>query len=136
MVVRGTPVLRREDHALITTGGTFVGDRRLDGCAQVAYVVSPFAHARIRSIDVDAARRAPGVVGVFTGADIGHLAPFALPNPDIDKAMERPLLPTDVVRFVGQAIVAVVAETAYQAADAVELVEIDYEPLPVLIDPE
>ncbi|MEZ5235995.1 MAG: xanthine dehydrogenase family protein molybdopterin-binding subunit [Acidimicrobiales bacterium] len=136
MVVRGTPVLRREDHALITTGGTFVGDRRLDGCLQVAYVVSPYAHARIRRIDTAAARRAPGVVAVFTGADTGHLAPFAVPSPDIDKAMVRPLLPTERVRFVGEAIVAVVAESTYQAADAVELVEIDFEPLPVLVDPE
>lgn len=136
MALRGTPVLRREDRALITTGGTFVGDRALPGCAQVAYVVSPYAHARIRRIDTSAARRAPGVVAVFTGVDTAHLAPFASPNPDIDKAMVRPLLPADTVRFVGEAIVAVVAETSYQAADAVELVEIDFEPLPVVVDPE
>jgi len=136
MTVRGTPVLRREDHALITTGGTFVADRRLPGGAQVAYVVSTVAHARIRGIDIEAARRAPGVLGVFTGHDTAHLAPFAVANPKIDPAMVRPLLPTETVRFVGEAIVAVVAETAYQAADAAELVEVDLEPLPVLVDPE
>lgn len=136
MALRGTPVLRREDHALLTTGGMFVGDRRLDGCLQVAYVVSPYAHARITRIDTTVARSAPGVVTVFTGADTGHLAPFASPSPDVDKAMVRPLLPIDTVRFVGEAIVAVVAETSYQAADAVELVDIEFEPLPVVIDPE
>ena len=136
MALRGTPVLRREDRALITNGGLFVGDRQLPGCLQVGYVVSPFAHATIRAIDVAAARAAPGVVAVITGAEVAHLAPFATPNPDIDKAMVRPLLPVDTVRFVGEAVVAVVAETSYQLADAIELVHVDYEARPVLVDPE
>jgi len=136
MAVRGTPVARREDRALVTTGGLFVGDRRLDGCLFVTYVTSPWAHAALRRIDVESARRAPGVVGVFTGHDTAHLAPFASPRPDIDAAMVRPLLPVDTVRFVGESIVAIVAETAYQATDAAELVEIDADPLPVLVDPE
>ena len=136
MALRGTPVLRREDRALITNGGLFVGDRQLPGCLQVGYVVSPFAHATIRAIDVAAARAAPGVVAVITGAEVTHLAPFATPNPAIDKAMVRPLLPVDTVRFVGEAVVAVVAETSYQLADAIELVHVDYEARPVLVDPE
>lgn len=136
MALRGTPVLRREDRALITNGGLFVGDRQLPGCLQVGYVVSPFAHATIRAIDVAAARAAPGVVAVITGAEVAHLAPFATPNPAIDKAMVRPLLPVDTVRFVGEAVVAVVAETSYQLADAIELVHVDYEARPVLVDPE
>lgn len=136
MSTRGTAVPRREDRPLVTTGGLFVADRRLPGCVQVAYVVSPLAHGRIRRIDTEAARRAPGVVGVFTGTDTAHLAPFAMPRPDIDAAMIRPLLPTETVRFVGEAIVAVLAENAYQAADAAELVEIELEALPVLVDPE
>ena len=136
MPVRGTPVVRREDHALLTTGGLFVADRRLPGCTYAAYVTSPVAHARIRSIDLDAARRAPGVLGVFTGHDVTHLQPFPSPHPDVDKGMVRPLLPIDTVRFVGEAVVAVVAETPYQAADAAALVELDLEPLPVVVDPE
>ncbi len=136
MAYRGTPVLRREDLALLTTGGTFVGDRKLANCAHVAYVTSPVAHAEIRSIDTSAAAAAPGVVGVFTHADLDGLGPFPSPNPDIDPGMIRPLLSTDRVRFVGEAIVAVVAETWTQAIDAIDLVVIDFEPLPVLVDPE
>ena len=136
MALRGTPVLRREDHALLTTGGMFVADRRLPGCVHVAYVVSPYAHARLLSIDTTAALAAPGVLAVITGADTAHLAPFAVANTDVDKGMVRPLLPTETVRFVGEAIAAVVAETAYQAADAVDLVDVGYEALPVLVDPE
>ncbi|MFN0028716.1 MAG: xanthine dehydrogenase family protein molybdopterin-binding subunit [Acidimicrobiales bacterium] len=136
MALRGTPVARREDHALVTTGGCFVGDRVLPNMAHVGYVTSPYAHAHITAIHLDAARAAPGVIDLMVGKDCTHLAPFAVPNPDIDKGMVRPLLPIDTVRFVGEAVVAVVAETAAQLADAIELVEVDYQPLPVLVDPE
>ena len=136
MVVRGTPVARREDEALLTTGGLFVGDRHLPRCLHVAYAVSSVAHGRIRHIDTSLAERAPGVVAVVTGDEVAHLAPFPSPSPEVDKGMVRPLLPTDTVRFVGEAIVAVVAETPAQAADAVALIVIDIDSLPVLVDPE
>src|SRR4051812_1041524 len=136
MTVRGTPVVRREDHALLTTGGLFVADRRLAGALHVAYVTSTAAHARLRSVDVSAARAARGVVDVVVAADLDGLGPEPLANPQLDAAMRRPLLATDRVRFVGEPIAAVVAETTYQAEDAVGLVEVDYELLPAVVDPE
>jgi len=136
MAVRGTPVPRREDRALLTTGGVFVADRRLAGACYVTYVTSTIAHARIRRIDVDSVRSAPGVVDVVTAADITDLPPYPPAAPTLDPAMVRPMLATDRVRYVGEPVVAIVSETPYQGADAAELVEIDYEPLAVVVDPE
>jgi aerobic carbon-monoxide dehydrogenase large subunit len=136
MTVRGTPVARREDRALLTTGGLFVADRRLPGARRVTYVTSTMAHAQLLGVDVDAARRAPGVLDVVVAADLDGLGPEPLANPQLDPAMRRPLLATDRVRFVGEPIAAVVAEDAYLAADAAGLVEVDYAPLPVVVDPE
>ncbi|MGD9751280.1 MAG: xanthine dehydrogenase family protein molybdopterin-binding subunit [Acidimicrobiia bacterium] len=137
MSILGNPVLRREDPRLITEGGTFVEDVPLENPAWVTYVRSTMAHARITAIDVSEARQAPGVLGVFTRADLGtaldHL-PHILPV--YTEATVRPLLASEVVRNVGEPIVAVVAEDRYAAADAAELVVVDYEPLPVVIDPE
>jgi carbon-monoxide dehydrogenase large subunit len=136
MTVRGTRVARREDRALLTHGGLFVADRHLPGAAHVAYVTSTMAHAHLRAVEVGAARAAPGVLDVVVAADLGGLGPERLAGPQLDAAMKRPFLATDRVRFVGEAVAAVVAETAYQAVDAVGLVEVDYEPLPAVVDPE
>lgn len=131
----GSPVLRVEDARLLTGGGRYVADLELPGCLEVTYVVSTIAHARISSIDVSAARHVPGVVDVVSAEDL-DIGPLALMNPGFPKQMERPLLATDRVRFVGEAVVAVVAETASAGADAAALVEVDYEPLPAVVDPE
>jgi len=136
MAVRGTRVLRREDRSLLTTGGTFVADLDLPGCLVVHYVTSPVAHARIVRCDTEAARTAPGVVDVVTAQDLGGLGPMPQPSPDLPATMARPLLATGVVRFVGEAVVAIVAEDVAAASDAAELVEIDVEPLPVAVDLE
>ena len=136
MTLRGTPLPRREDRALLTTGGTFVADLDLPGAVVVHYVTAPVAHARITRCDTAAARRAPGVIDVVTAADLDGLGPMPQPSPDLPAGMARPLLATDVVRFVGEAVVAVVAVDAVAAADAVELVEVDYDPLPVVVDLE
>jgi carbon-monoxide dehydrogenase large subunit len=136
MSLRGTPVPRREDRALLMTGGSFVADLDLPGALVVHYVTSPQAHARITRCDIAAARQAPGVVDVVTAADLDGLGPMPQPSPDLPTGMARPLLAADVVRFVGEAVVAVVAVDATAAADAVELVEIDYETLPVVVDLE
>jgi aerobic carbon-monoxide dehydrogenase large subunit len=136
MSILGTRVVRKEDPALLTRGGIYladVSDPRLEGAAYVAYARSPMAHATISSIEVDEAKAAPGVLGVFTAADI-DLAPVAgmmAPAP-----MARPVLAVDRVRFVGEPIAAVVAETAAQAADAVELIWADLEPLPAVVGVE
>src|SRR5206468_11704205 len=118
-------VRRREDPRLITGRGEFVDDLRILGCLHAAMVRSPHAHARIRSIDVSAARRAPGVVGIFTAADLGAAAepiPIYAPHPALAvPARIRPLA-VDRVCFVGEPVVAVIADSAYHAHDALDLI--------------
>ncbi|MGD9702967.1 MAG: xanthine dehydrogenase family protein molybdopterin-binding subunit [Acidimicrobiia bacterium] len=132
--ILGNRVLRKEDPKFLTTGGVYVADLRdeplLAGAAHVTYVRSTAAHARILSIDASAALEQPGVIGVFTGADLG-LEPLPAPfNP----AVARPLLAMDVVRYVGEPIAAVVTERADQGEDAAEAVIVDYDFLEVLVD--
>jgi aerobic carbon-monoxide dehydrogenase large subunit len=140
--ILGTRVLRTEDPKFLTTGGVYtedVVDERLEGACHVTFVRSPIAHARVTSLDVSAALEAPGVVAVITGADLAELpaippAAAGLINP----AMEQRLLATDKVRYVGDAVAAVVTEHPYQGEDAVELVQVEYDPLPAVLgyDPE
>lgn len=133
--VLGNRVIRKEDPKFLTTGGVYLEDLReipeLTGSAFVMYVRSPMAHATITSIDTSAAAAMPGVIGVFSGADLG-LEPVPSPyNP----AVAKTLLATDRVRYVGEPVVAVVAETRAQAVDAADAVSVDYEQLGVTIDP-
>ena len=132
--ILGTRVRRVEDLELITGASTYVGNLALPGLAHIAFVRSPLAHARIAGIDTAAAAAAPGVLAVFTAADLDLPAHHGLMvvNPD----MPRPPLAADRVRFVGEAVAVVVGETKAAAADAVELVEVDYDPLPAVTDPE
>lgn len=130
MSLMGTRVVRFEDQKLITAGGTYVDDLRvpaLDGAAHVMFLRSPIAHARIASIDTSAALAAPGVLGVFTSADL-ELAPLP------EGPVAEPFLAEGVVRYVGQPVAIVVTEERYQLADAAELVDIDYDPLDAVID--
>jgi carbon-monoxide dehydrogenase large subunit len=129
----GRPVRRSEDRRLVTGQGRYVADLELEGAAQVVFIGSPIAHARIASIDTAAARAAPGVLAVVTAADLG-MAPLP-PLPMHDQRMARPWLADGVVRHVGEPVVALVAEDQAAAADAAELVEIDYDPLEVVVDP-
>jgi carbon-monoxide dehydrogenase large subunit len=132
--ILGTAVRRVEDRELITGASTYVGNLALEGVLHLAFVRSPLAHAVITGIDTSAAAAAPGVVAVLTAADLdlpAHAGLFVV-NPDI----LRPPLATDRVRFVGEAVAVVVAETKAAAVDAVELVEVDYDPLPAVVDME
>jgi len=132
--ILGTRVLRTEDPRFLTSGGVYtedVVDERLDGACHVFFVRSPIAHARILDIDVSAALEAPGVVAAFTGAD---LADLPLIKPGMNKQMARPVLATDKVRYVGEPVAIVVTEQPYQGEDAMELVDVDYEPLPAVVD--
>jgi aerobic carbon-monoxide dehydrogenase large subunit len=140
--ILGTRVLRTEDPKFLTTGGVYtedVVDERLDGACHVFFVRSPVAHARITAVDVSAALEAPGVVAVVTGADLADL-PAIPPTAAglISTAMEQRLLATDKVRYVGEAVAAVVTEHPYQGEDAVELVQVEYDPLPAVLgyDPD
>src|ERR1700754_2051402 len=136
MSIMGTRVVRTEDPLFLSRGATYTDDltdERLTGALHLTLVRSPLAHGRITAVDVEAAREAPGVVGVFPGADI-DLAPallFAGANP----GMVRPWLATDKVRFVGEPVAAVLTEHPYQGQDAADLVEVDYDPLPAVVDP-
>ncbi|MFT7647342.1 MAG: carbon-monoxide dehydrogenase large subunit [Candidatus Poriferisodalaceae bacterium] len=132
----GTGVTRREDVELLTTGGRYVADLDLEGVCAVHYVVSTMAHARLLDIDVSEAKSAPGVLDIVTSAELDEIGPYPLPSPLFDAAMERPLLATGKVRFVGEPIVAIIAETETAARDAAELVVIEYEPLPVVVNVE
>jgi carbon-monoxide dehydrogenase large subunit len=135
----GKPMRRLEDERLLTGKGCFNDDRALPGQLHAAFVRSPYAHARIVAIDTSAARAAPGVAAVFTGADLVADGIGAMPfiqlhkRPDgtpITAPPRYPITP-DVARFVGDAVGMVVAETRNQAKDAAELVSVEWEPLPV-----
>ena len=146
----GQPLRRKEDLRLLTGAGRYSDDVKLDGQAYAAVLRSPHPHARIRSIRAEAARAMPGVLAVLTGADaeadglkdIPHTpipmkppADILLINRDGTPHGYAPqhLLPTDRVRYVGQQVAMVVAETVAQAKDAVEQIEVDYETLPPVI---
>ena len=131
-------IRRREDPRLITGTATYTDDIQLPGMAHAAILRSPYAHARIKSIDTSAAEAADGVVAVFAGADI-DLAPIPcawhVPDSDI-KLVDHPALASDVVRYQGDGVAVVVADCRYAAEDALELIEVDYEPLPVVMEPD
>jgi aerobic carbon-monoxide dehydrogenase large subunit len=130
----GTAVRRREDPPLIKGTGTYTDDVGAPGALHAQFVRSEVAHGRIAAIETAAAPAAPGVAGVFTGAEL-DLGPFP-PGPMAPDDMLRPTLARDVVRFQGEAIAVVVAESRAAAADAAELVEVDIAPLEIVVDPE
>ncbi|HZA65768.1 MAG TPA: xanthine dehydrogenase family protein molybdopterin-binding subunit [Geminicoccaceae bacterium] len=140
----GQPVRRVEDQRFITGTGRYTDDIDLEGQVYGCVVRSPEAHARIKAIDIEAAKAAPGVLAVITGADIeasgGNFLPCGIPMENRDgsqgKNKLRPVLCTDRVRHVGDNVAFVVAETLSQAKDAAELVAVDYESLDVVADTE
>ena len=139
MSILGTRVLRTEDPGFLTKGAVYtddVQDERLAGACYVHFVRSTVAHAKIGNIDTSAAKDAAGVVAVFTGKDLAEagVGPARPVMPNMNQAMVQPLLALDVVRFVGEPVAVVVTEQPYQGEDAIELVDIDYEPLPAVVD--
>lgn len=134
----GTRVLRTEDPDLVTGRGTFVDNLVLPGAAHVVYVRSTIAHGRILSIDADEARSMPGVLGVFTSNELmaDGIGPVPIDMPLLPANIRRSAMATDTVRYVGELVAAVVAESRAQAVDAAECVYVEYEPLPVLVDVE
>ena len=135
MSILGTRVIRSEDPRFLTTGGVYTDDMRLPGACHVHFVRSAVAHARIRSVDVSAALEAPGVIAAFTGADLADLPVVAPPMPGMISAqMGQRLLAADVVRYVGEPLAVVVTEGRYQGEDAADLVDVDYDVLPPVVD--
>ena len=134
----GQPMRRREDLRFITGKGRYVDDIRLPGTVHAAFLRSPHAHAKITRVDLGAARAHPGVRLIVDGRDvdgrIGAIRPnWIMPG---TRVPVRPVLARDRVRFVGECVAAVVAESREAAYDAMELIAIDYEPLPAVIDEE
>ncbi len=134
----GAVVKRLEDPRLVTGHGRYTDDIRLPGLLEMAFVRSPEAHAAIKSIDTSAAQEIPGVVAVWTLADFGAIAQKPMlqsyPSPAIKQNVTQHPLAKDEVCYVGEAVAVVVAENRYMAEDAAQLVTVDYETLPHVID--
>src|SRR5688500_17101810 len=137
----GQAVRRVEDQRFLKGEGRYVDDMVLPAMAHGVTVLSPHAHARVKRVDVSKAKAAPGVLAVLTGADVvaeklggmtAHLMPEDFGAPKGHRTF-LPLLVADKVRYVGDRVAFVVAETLAQARDAAELVQVDYETLPAVI---
>lgn len=135
----GKARLRKEDARLITGRTRWTDNLTLPGLLHMAILRSPMAHARITAIDTSGAKDMPGVIAVFTGADLageqGSL-PCAWPITADMKAPNAPSIAVDTVNFAGEAVAVVIARSAYEAADALERIDIDYDDLPVVLDME
>ncbi len=139
----GARIKRSEDPQLLTGQAQFTDDVHLPGMLHVAFTRSAFAHATLTSVDVTAARSLPGVIAVFTAEDLGDFwqpSPLLVPPPPAQHVVFNERTPgqlaKDKVRYVGEPIVMVVADSRYIAEDAAELVEVEYEPLPAVVDLE
>ncbi|MBX3527769.1 MAG: xanthine dehydrogenase family protein molybdopterin-binding subunit [Rhodoblastus sp.] len=139
----GKPVKRLEDHRLLTGKGAFIDDKPEDGTLWLYVLRSPHAHAKIGSIDTAEAVKLPGVVAVYTGADLVKDNVGSIPTLDIFKRPDgspmtvppRRLLAHEMVRFAGEAVAAVVAKSRQEAQTAAEAIAVDYEVLPAVVDP-
>ena len=130
----GRPLKRAEDPRLLTGRGVFVADLPLKDPYAAAILRSPHAHARIHSINAAAARFARGVAGVITGAEVlAYTQPFAV---GVQAPVKYYCLATDKVRFVGEPVAVVIARDRYLAEDVLELIQVEYEPLPAVVEPE
>lgn len=137
----GKSIKRKEDLRLLTGQGQYAADIVLPFMLEVAFLRSPHAHARIRGIDASRALALPGVIDVRTGKDFAHLGPILtdLSVPSLPGVTKRPIftpMPIDEVLYMGDLVAVVVARDRYIAEDALDLIVVDYEPLPALLDPE
>ena len=134
----GSPVKRLEDPRLLTGHGSYVDDRTPPGTLHIAFRRSDQSHARILSIDCSAARKMPGVVAVFTASDLEDLVKPVVATSKMRDYHETPIYPLarHKVRYVGEPVVAIVAESRYLAEDALDGIEIDFESLANVVDPE
>lgn len=131
----GTALKRKEDPRFVTGRGCYADDIKFPGMLHAVLLRSPYAHARIKAINLKQASAAPGVVHIMTGQDVarlGHPTPNMLPDPY--SQIRDYCMAVDKVRYVGEPVAAVVAENKYLAEDAMELIEVDYEPLPPVVD--
>jgi aerobic carbon-monoxide dehydrogenase large subunit len=140
-IIQPKSLRRREDHRLLTGLGNYAADASPPGMATAIFLRSPHTHARMTHIDTAPARALPGVIAVYTAADLTDVAPIPgginFPRPDGSPApkTDRPLLATDKIRFVGEPVALVIAETRADGLAAAEAVEVDYAPLPLVTEP-
>jgi carbon-monoxide dehydrogenase large subunit len=139
--VLGSPVKRTEDPRFITGKGRYLDDIKLTGMVHMAILRSPYAHAKIKSIDTAAAKKRPGVLAVIVGADIPYNPlPMAWPaggSSGIQNNVNTPrVLATEDVKWTGEGVAAIIAETPEQAVDALDAIVVDWEPLPTVVDAE
>jgi len=135
----GTSRRRKEDQRLITGRTRYTDNMVLPGMLHLAVVRSPFAHATITSINVDEAKSAPGVIAILTGTDVAEeqgSLPCAWPITEDQKAPPHPAIAVDHVAFAGEIVACVIARSAAEARDAIELIDVDYDELPVILDLE
>ncbi|MGE3913947.1 MAG: aerobic carbon-monoxide dehydrogenase large subunit, partial [Chloroflexota bacterium] len=133
----GAAIRRNEDPRLLRGLGSFVDDIEPPGTLHAAILRGPFGHARIVSIDTSRAKAMPGVHAVYTAADLGSVnqpAPLVVPHPTLTHGRTQRPLAMDKVCFIGEAVAMVVAESRYLAEDALELIEVEWEPLPAIVD--
>ena len=143
----GKPVRRKEDARLLRGEGCYIADEKIDGMAHMAVLRSLYPHARILALEIEEALKIPGVLGIWTGADaaadqLGGLpwerrppnVPTESPSGDPSIGQPQPVLANEVALYLGQALAVVVAETPHRALDALEAVQVDYEPLDASID--
>src|SRR5437762_3860304 len=128
----GHSLRRKEDPRFIRGRGNYIDDLKLPGMLYLDIVRSPYAHARITNIDTEAALKIPGVLAVITGKDLDKYGLAWMPTLMSDQQM---VLPIDTVKYQAQEVAGVIATSRYAAADGVAAVEVDYEPLPVVVDP-
>jgi len=138
--VLGTRLLRKEDPVLLTGEARYTNDLNIPGALHLAVLRSPYAHARIRSVDVSAAAALPGVVAAYSGADLMPMWGAPMPNawavtPDMKNPAHYPLAATKA-NYVGDGVACVLATSEAIARDALELIDVSYEPLPVVVDLE
>ena len=132
----GKPLKRKEDRRLLTGQSSYVDDMKLPGMLHGAVLRSPYAHARVKSIQTRAALGAPGVRMVLTAKDLPEsISPLNSAESDEGVNVPRPVLASNEVKYVGEPVAFVVADSRYQAEDALELIEIDYDELPAIVDP-
>src|SRR5712671_4237474 len=128
----GHSIKRKEDPRFLRGKGNYVDDVQLPGMLHMDIVRSPFAHAKIKSIKTEAALKVPGVLAVITGETLAKYNLHWMPTLMSDTQM---VLPVEKVMYQSQEVAAVIATDRYAAADGVEAVEVEYEPLPVVVDP-
>ena len=132
----GAAVPRKEDRRMLLGRGRFTGDLVRPGLLHAAFVRSPHAHARVDAIDIGTALKADGVAAVVTAASLGHPYLLAMLEREEFRPTRMPILAGETVRFVGEPVAMVIADDAYRAEDAAELVEVDWAPLPAVTSVE